>query len=145
MEMALPCMSYMGHRIIANNCVYCILWHQPILLDPPIGSFSKDPGIILDLFWDKLHWIPQDVLYVSKEEGGQGLVHLESRKGAFRLEFFKSLLYGPPALPWRPVAELILGRVGNLNFGRELCTLDSSFFNLKCLPLFYVSVLKCGI
>ena len=44
--------------------------------------------------------------------------------------------------PWRPVAELILVRVGNLNFGREFCTLDSSFFNLKCLPLFYVSVFK---
>ena len=32
--------------------------------------------------------------------------------------------------------------MGNFNFGREFCTLDSSFLNLKCLPPFYVSVFK---
>jgi hypothetical protein len=121
----LPRMSFRGRTIIANNLVAPVLWHRLSVLDPPAGLLVRIQGIILDFFWDKLHWIPQDVLYLSKEEGGQGLVHLESRKGAFRLEFFKSLLYGPPALPWRPVAELILGRVGNLNFGREFCFLDS--------------------
>ena len=33
------------------------------------------------------------MLYLSKEEGGQGLVHLERRKGAFRLEFFKVIAH----------------------------------------------------
>ena len=53
-EMALPCMSYMGHRIIASNLVATVLWHRFIILEPPIGSFSKD-SVIPDLFWDKLH------------------------------------------------------------------------------------------
>ena len=93
MEMAL---SFRGHTIIANNLVAPVLWHRLSVLDPLAGLLARIQGIILDFFWDKLHWIPQDVLYLSKEEGGQGLVHLESRKGAFRIEFLKSLLYGPP-------------------------------------------------
>ena len=88
----LPRMSFRGRTIIANNLVAPVLWHRLNVLDPPDGLLARIQGIILDLFWDKLHWIPQDVLYLSKEEGGQGLVHLESRKGAFRLEFLKSLL-----------------------------------------------------
>ena len=92
----LPRMSFRGRTIIANNLVALVLRHRLRVLDPPAGLLVRIQGIILDFFWDKLHWIPQDVLYLSKEEGGQGLVHLESRKGAFRIEFLKSLLYGPP-------------------------------------------------
>ena len=80
MEMAL---SFRGHTIIANNLVAPVLWHRLSVLDPPAGLLVRIQGIILDFFWDKLHWIPQEVLYLSKEEGGHGLVHLESRNGAF--------------------------------------------------------------
>ncbi len=38
----------------------------------------------MDFFWDNLHWIPQSVLFLAKEEGGQGLVQRFSN-GAFPL------------------------------------------------------------
>ncbi|KAI3373352.1 hypothetical protein L3Q82_006652 [Scortum barcoo] len=44
-------------------------------------------AILVNFFWDRLHWLPQAVLFLPKEEGGQGLVHLASRCAAFRLQF----------------------------------------------------------
>lgn len=69
---------------------------------------SQVQSILVDFFWDRLHWLPQAVLFLPKEEGGQGLVHLASRCAAFRLQFVQRLLYGPQDLVWRPLARLIL-------------------------------------
>lgn len=33
---------------------------------------SKIQAVLVDVFWDKLHWIPQAVLFLPKEEGEQG-------------------------------------------------------------------------
>lgn len=52
----------------------------------------------VDFVWDKLHWIPQSVLFLSSEEGGHGLVHLASRGAAFRFQLVKRLLTGPSDL-----------------------------------------------
>ena len=81
---------------------------------------------------------------MPKEEGRQGLVHLASRKAAFRLHFLQSIFYGPQNLSWKQVAEFIFGHVGNLGFGKTLFTLDCSSFSLNCLSPFYVSVVKRG-
>ncbi|KAI3356821.1 hypothetical protein L3Q82_003336 [Scortum barcoo] len=71
-------------------------------------------AILVNFFWDRLHWLPQAVLFLPKEEGGQGLVHLASRGAAFRLQFIQRLLYGPQDLVWRPLAQLTLRSVGGL-------------------------------
>ncbi|XP_056256715.1 uncharacterized protein LOC130184701 [Seriola aureovittata] len=47
------------------------------------------------------------VLFLPKEEGGQGLVHLASRGAAFRLQFIQRLLTGPTDLVWRPTARCV--------------------------------------
>lgn len=52
----------------------------------------------VDFVWDKLHWIPQSVLFLSSEEGGHGLVHLASGGGAFRFQLVQRLLTGPSDL-----------------------------------------------
>ncbi|KAI3352703.1 hypothetical protein L3Q82_020166, partial [Scortum barcoo] len=57
------------------------------VVDPPSNLLSRVQAILVDFFWDRLHWLPQAVLFLPKEEGGQGLVHLASRCAAFRLQF----------------------------------------------------------
>lgn len=74
----------------------------------------------MNFFRDRLHWIPQSVLFLSKEEGGQGLIHLESWKAAFRLQFLQSFLYGDQNVLWRQVTEHLFSKVGNLGFGKTL-------------------------
>lgn len=48
---------------------------------------------MIELFWGKLHWV-HHILYLPKEEGGQGLVH-QSRTDDFRLQFLQRFLMGP--------------------------------------------------
>ena len=75
----LPHMSYRGRVLIINNLVASTLWHRLKCLEPPAGLLQKIQTVLLNFYWDKLHWVPQSVLYLPKEEGGQGLVHLGSR------------------------------------------------------------------
>ncbi len=56
-------------------------------------------------FWDHLHWVPQYLLFLPKEEGGHGLIHLASRGATFRLQFIQGLLVGPENLVWRSLAH----------------------------------------
>jgi len=47
---------------------------------------------------------------LSKEAGGQGLIHLQSRIAAFRLQFVQRLLTVSDVFNWNAVAGLILDR-----------------------------------
>ena len=91
----LPKMSYRGRTLIANNLVSSSLWHRLACVDPPVSLLSKIQSVLVDFIWDKLHWVPQSVLFLYKEEGGQGLVHLASRGAAFRIQFIQRLLTRP--------------------------------------------------
>lgn len=51
--------------------------------------------------------LPQSVLFLLREEGGQDLVHLASRAAAFRVQFAQRYLTGPSELVWREVASCI--------------------------------------
>lgn len=77
-------LSFRGRVLIVNNLVASILWHKLYCVDPPIGLLSQLQRIFVDFFGDRLHWIPQSVLFLPKDEGGQGLVHLPSRMATFR-------------------------------------------------------------
>ncbi|KAI4881398.1 hypothetical protein NFI96_030494, partial [Prochilodus magdalenae] len=53
-----------------------------------------------------MRWQWLGVLYLPKDEGGQGLVHLASRTAVFRLQFVERLLTGPESVVWRvPVSR----------------------------------------
>ncbi|KAK3509384.1 hypothetical protein QTP70_032402, partial [Hemibagrus guttatus] len=98
-----PRMSYRGRTLVINN-----LWHKLACVDPPPNLLASVQALLVDFFWDGLHWIPQSVLHLPKEEGGQGLVQLASRTAAFRLQFLQRLLTGPKDVIWRPVAHGLL-------------------------------------
>lgn len=49
--------------------------------------------------------MPQGVLYLQREEGGQGLIHQASKTAAFRLQLIQRFLTGPTDLVWRNVAS----------------------------------------
>lgn len=110
----MPSVSFRGWTLIINSLVSSFLWHRLACVDPPSNLLSEVQKVLVDFFWDRLHWLPQALLFLPKEEGGQGVVHLASRGTAFRLQFIQRLLYGPKDLVWRPLARLVLQRVGGL-------------------------------
>lgn len=137
----LPHVSYRGRVLIANNLVASALWHKLTCVDPPKDFLAKIQTLLVNFFWDNLHWLPQSVLYLPKDEGGQGLIHLPSRVAAFRLMFIQRFLTGPKDLLWRPIASQIFQSVEGLGMDRALFLMDTKRLNCAGLPTFYKGAL----
>lgn len=54
-----PQMSFRGRCLIINNLVASLLWHRFTCVEPPAGLLRHSQSILVDLFWDKLHWVAQ--------------------------------------------------------------------------------------
>ncbi|KAF7662216.1 hypothetical protein LDENG_00242310 [Lucifuga dentata] len=89
-----------------------------------------------------LHWVPQSKLFLLKEEGGQGLIHLASRVATFRLQFVQRFLTGPANVVWRPVASSIFKRTDGLGLDSALFLMNPDCFNLCNLSVFYQNLFK---
>ncbi|KAK3545084.1 hypothetical protein QTP86_034282 [Hemibagrus guttatus] len=91
-------MSYRGQTLVINNLAASSLWHKLACMDPPRNLLANIQALLVDFFWDGLYWIPQNILHLPKEEGGQGLAQLFSRAAAFCPQFTQRLLTGPREL-----------------------------------------------
>ncbi len=89
-----------------------------------------------------MHWVPHNVLYLPKEEGGQRLVHLQSRTAAFRLQFIQRFLTGPENLSWRSVASMILKTAEGLCLDKSLLHLHFTFTFMHLADAFIQSDLQ---
>ncbi|MGH0142662.1 UNVERIFIED_CONTAM: hypothetical protein FKN15_069841 [Acipenser sinensis] len=138
----LPQLSYRGRALIINNLVASTLWHRLVCLEPPQGLMEEVQKVMLDFFWDGLHWLRKGVLYLPREKGGQGVMDVSSRVSAFRLQSVQRLLYGPDSLSWRLLACALLRRAGALQLDKHLFLVDSSQVDLSSLPTFYRSMLR---
>ncbi len=114
----LPQMSYRGRVLVINNLVASMLWHKVMVLNPPKALITSVQKIILDFFWSGYHWIRAAALYLPLCEGGQGLVDVSSRIGAFRLKTAQRFLYGN-GLRWHETAKLLLQKVGRLGYSKQ--------------------------
>ncbi|KAK3570174.1 hypothetical protein QTP86_014993 [Hemibagrus guttatus] len=135
-------MSYRGRTLVINNLDASSLWHKLACVDPPPNLLANIQAQLVDFFWDGLHWIPQSVLHLPKEEGGQGLVQLSSRAAAFRLQFIQRLLTGPRDLVWRAAASGLLHTVKGLGLDRALFLMDTKMLDISGLPMFYRGLFK---
>ena len=138
----LPQLSYRGRTLIINNLVASSLWHKLACVDPPAGLLAQIQRHLVDFFWDKLHWVPQSVLFLPKDEGGQGLINLISRQATYRLQFVQKLLRGPGDLVWRPLALAMLRRVNGMMIDNALFLMDHKRLDLNELSSFYQSCFK---
>ncbi|KAK3571382.1 hypothetical protein QTP86_010419 [Hemibagrus guttatus] len=131
-----------GRTLVINNLATSSLWHKLACVDPPPNLLAHIQAQLVDVFWDGLHWIPQSVLHLPKEEGGQGLVQLSSRAAAFRLQFIQRLLTGPRDLVWRAAASGLLRTVKGLGLDRALFLMDTKMLDISGLPMFYRRLFK---
>lgn len=135
-------LSFKGRVLIINNLVASTLWHRLACVDPPARLLPQVQSILVDFFWDNLHWVPQSILFLPKEEGGHGLIHVQSRAAAFRLQFIQQLLKGPIDSPWKSVACAILQTFNGLGCDRTLFWMNPGKMNLCRLPVFYRNLFK---
>ncbi|KAK3541356.1 hypothetical protein QTP86_023072 [Hemibagrus guttatus] len=137
-----PKMSYRGRTLVINNLAASSLWRKLACVDPPPNLLANIQAQLVDFFLDGLHWIPQSVLHLPKEEGGQGLVQLTSRAAAFRLQFIQRLLTGPRDLVWRAAASGLLRTVKRTGAGQSFVLMDTKMLDISGLPMFYRGLFK---
>lgn len=56
-----------------------MLWHKVTILNPPKDMPTTIQKAFVDLFWNGHHWLIAGILYLPVAEGGQGLIHIESK------------------------------------------------------------------
>ena len=138
----LPRMSYRGRTLIINNLVASCFWHRLACVDPPPDLLCKIQSLLVNFFGDHLHWVPQAVLFLPKDEGGHGLMQMQSRTAAFRMQFIKRLLSGPSDVAWRAVSCSILKTCGGLGLDKSLFLMTPHLMDTSGLPPFYRSLFK---
>lgn len=134
-------MSYRGRALVINNLVAAALWHKLTILPPPRGLLPNVQKVLVDTFWSGQHWLKAAVLYLPLQEGGQGLIDLESRVAAFRLQAVQRLLYHSDVC-WRGPACCLLRYYGGLGLDRQLFLLQPDNLYVTRCSGFYGSVLK---
>lgn len=77
-------------------------------------------------------------------EGGQGLIHLESKVLAMRLQTLQKLLYSPDPLSWGRFGLHILKNIGGFGLDKQLFLMQKTLVeNVHSLPFsFYLGVIK---
>ncbi len=137
----LPQLSYRGRVLICNNLVASSLWHRMTILEPPEDLVRGIQKRLVDFFWSGQHWLKAAVLYLPRQEGGQGLIDIRARLRTFRMQTAQRLLYGVD-VSWAEVACALLRRAGNMGLDRHLFLMDIDKLNLSGLSVFYRSILK---
>lgn len=90
---------------------------------------------------DGCHWLPPGILYLRVAEGGQGLIHLESKVLAMRLQSLQKLLYSSDPVPWVVFGLYILKNVGGFGLDKQLFLMQKTLVHY--LPFsFYFGVFK---
>ncbi len=111
------------------------------ILEPPEDLVQVIQQRLVNFFWSGPHWFKAAVLYLPRQEGGQGLIDIRARLRTFRMQTAQRLLYGVD-VSWAEVACALLIRAGNMGLDRHLFLMDINRLNLSSLSLFYRSILK---
>lgn len=140
----LPQLSYRGRVLIINNLAASMLWHKLTVLKPPKDFFIKIQKAFIEFFWNGHHWLPPGVLFLPVAEGGQGLIHLESKMKALRLQTLKKVLYWTDRASWIPFSLLLLQNMTNVKLDKQLFLIEKPNDPGTRLSYvdFYTSVLK---
>ncbi|KAI4895634.1 hypothetical protein NFI96_019599 [Prochilodus magdalenae] len=108
----------------------------------PLANLADVQAMLVDFFWDRLHWLPQGIFYLPKDEGGQELVHLASRTAVFRLQFIERMLTGSESIVWRIPVSRVLQTVEGHGLDRAMFLLDTRTLDFGGLPVFYKGLFK---
>ncbi|MBN3292183.1 YTX2 protein, partial [Polypterus senegalus] len=138
----LPQLSYRGRMLIINNLIASGLWHKCICLEPPAQLLQNIQEVLINFFWDGLHWLRRSVLFQPLDEGGQCIIDVFGRVAAFRLQTLQELLYPSEHQPWMDFAQHFFDHIENLKFGKTLLLCQVNKFDMSDILDFYKSLCR---
>ncbi|KAK3541171.1 hypothetical protein QTP86_016237 [Hemibagrus guttatus] len=134
-----------GERWLSTNLAASSLWHKLACVDPPPNLLANIQAQLVDFFWDGLHWIPQSVLHLPKEEGGQGLVQLSSRSRSLPTPVHPETPHWTQRPSMESSSQWILHTVKGLGLDRALFLMDTKMLDISGLPMFYRELFRSGM
>ncbi len=98
----------------------------------------------MGFFWNGHHCLIPGILYLPVAEGGQGLIHIESKFLAMRLQTLQKLLYCSVPLRWVEFGLSILTDLGGIGLDKHLFLMEKPFEERAqgLCPNFYTSVIR---
>ena len=110
------------------------------LMTVPKDIFKEIEQISFNFIWRGRDRIKRKVLYQDYSVGGLRVPNFEIFVKTQRIMWIKRLLDGGTISGWKSTFEYFFSSLG----GRFifLCNYDTSKMNLKCVPLFYIDMLK---
>ncbi len=63
-----------------------MLWHKLMVVDPPMLLIEEIQKLLVDFVWSGQHWLRAAALYLSVQEGGQGLIYIRARVATFLMQ-----------------------------------------------------------
>lgn len=135
-------MSFRGRVLVVNNLTASMLWHRLVCVDFPRDIIDSLQKLLLEFFWGGKHWLKPAVVYLPRDEGGQGLISIAGRVAAFRLQAIQRFLYAGEGAHWKRLACFFLNKVEGLGYSTHLFLISHHALDSSNLPSFYCSILK---
>lgn len=133
--------SVFGKAVIANISLCSKLWYLASAINISQQQIQHFVKVIFSFIWNgKMERVSRLTLYLSREEGGIGVTHIESKIKALRVKHILQLLYGDYA-KWHSLAIYWIGHsIGKYKseYASNLIphsSVKTSFYDccLKCL------------
>ncbi len=137
----LPKLSYRGRALVVNNLVASMIWHKLIVLNPPNNVVSGIQRNVINFIWSGYHWTKAAVLFLPVNEGGHGLMDIQSRIMTFRIQAVQRLLYSGQSM-WTDTACALLQKVDIFKYDKQLFLIRLMDIDLSGTSSYYQSVLK---
>ena len=137
-------LSYRGRSLIINQLCASKLWHVLNCCAPPHGLVDSIQKLFSDFFWQGKHYTKVNLLYLPKENGGQGLMSIKARIYDFRLQFLMKMLYRSESHPCFWLARSFISTIAGLNYIHQFfyCEYESKRSDLNHLSIFYKHFLQ---
>ncbi len=117
-----------------------MIWHKTIV-NPPNNVVSGIQRNVIHCFWSGYHWTKAAVLFLPVNEGGHGLMDIQSRIMTFRIQAVQRRLYSGQSM-WTDTACSLLQKVDIFKYDKPLFLIRLMDIDLSGTSCYYKSVLK---
>ena len=122
-----PFISLKGRILIINCLTASKLWHKMQILSPPKNIITAIEKFFIASLWNnKKHWVRPEILFLHPDDGGLGLVDINSKIQAFRLSFLKQAFCDKLSHPAYRLAKYIFRQVQDRSYDQQWLICNNS-------------------
>lgn len=137
-----PILSIRGRILIVNQLAASKIMYKIPVLTPPKDLLVSLEKLFVDFIWCGKHWLPKDVLFLSIQDGGHGLIDLVTRVKTSRLLSVRDMLIGNHSVHFS--GRYFLNKILDLDYDYQFFTTEKFWSNddVELIPNVYREMLQ---